>query len=1168
MGARQPAMQFTSYAPRTGDPLMTTRLITSLTRTFGRTIAVLVLAALASTPNVAFAQNSNATIRGQVLDAQGALIPNATVVIVNKDTGMKVFNGHSDSSGVFVAPQVEPGTYKVTVTADGLKTSVVDNLIASVSQTAAINVNMEVGATTEEITVTTRGEELDRNTSNISTLISPAEVENLPLQSRNVENLLTFVPGVTHGGNATQVNTSQLSINGSRTLNTEVLLNGVSIIIASTGSPATLPSPDGVDELRFLTSTAPAEYGRTSGAVLAANTRGGTNKLHGSAYFLVRNEIANANTYFNKLNISPAFPAGLPRAKDRFFQPGGRIGGPIYIPHVYDGRNKSFFFVNYDRTLRLIPNTVTQTVPTLAQRIGDFSALLTTTPVTTIINPATGKPFPGNIVTGFDPAAAKIIAAIPLPNSPGTVDVANARATNNYVFQQTTTSDTLRLATRFDQQFGQRGRFSANLYRLKVAQPLVLAYNSALLNSNYDCNCSDAYITSLDYVHTFTPTLVMDLNMGFFRNSVFRTPPSVGLGASNALGIASLPLDQTPTLTITGLSSLGGDSNTNQLNITNTFTPFGTVTKTFGAHTFKMGGSLRKNQFNSFNPSGFPNGTLGFNGSVTSSTKTSGNPNNALADFELGKIKTGNYQLPQPETGRRNWNLGGFFQDDWKPTPKLSINAGLRYEYESTMKIANNIYSRFNPANGTLLAAGINSSASLDIQTPKADFSPRVGFSYSIDQKTVLRGAFGTFYGTIFQNLGGQIAFPGYDVVNTYNDLGAGIAQPFSLSQGFPLTAVRDLKNPFAAMAGATATTPFTISGVEFDLLHPMPLVQQYNIGLQRQLPFGFTLEANYVGNHALHLPTTVPVNIVPTSQVDAVTLVGTTVASQIAKPFPTLSTWTVVQHVGSSNYNALQVTAKRQFSTSLAVLSNYTFAKSLDDGSSIYNFSAPNGTANPQYSGIAALREQDYSVSSIDAKHVLNIALVYTTGFGPKFLRGFRVAPVFVGQTGLPINITQSNLFSNVTQQRPNGKVDNLRVTPAVNGTAIQYLQSPLVAGLPNPAFPLTPSGPQYATIGGVRTRIVNTGLGTLPRNALRGPGQVQFDASISKTFPVFEAVNFQIRLDAFNVINHTNLNAPNVSLTNASTGSTPYFNSASFGQITSAQPSRQLQLSGRLTF
>jgi len=199
------------------------------------------LPSLISRVGVVYAQNTNATIRGQVLDPSGALVPNANVVIMNKNTGVMVFNGKTDSAGAFVAPQVIPGTYKVTVSAPGLKDAVIDNLVATVAQVASVDVNMQVGVATEVVTVQSKGEELDRSTSDVSTLISPMEVQNIPLQQRATENLLAFIPGVVHGGAADSPSTSQLSINGSRTLNTEVLLNGVSTIVASTGNTGHAP---------------------------------------------------------------------------------------------------------------------------------------------------------------------------------------------------------------------------------------------------------------------------------------------------------------------------------------------------------------------------------------------------------------------------------------------------------------------------------------------------------------------------------------------------------------------------------------------------------------------------------------------------------------------------------------------------------------------------------------------------------------------------------------------------------------------------------------------------------------------------------------------------------------------------------------------------------------
>ncbi|HXC94359.1 MAG TPA: TonB-dependent receptor [Edaphobacter sp.] len=1151
-------------------------------------IALFALAGYCTSPTVlsihgaAYAQNTNATIRGQVLDPTGALVPDAQVTIVNKNTNVTVFSGKTDSAGAFVAPQVIPGTYKITVAAAGLKDALVDNLVATVAQVASVNINMQVGGASEVVTVEVKGEQLDRSTSDISTLISPAEVQNVPLVNRSPENLLAFIPGVTHGGAGDQPNTSQLSINGSRTLNSEMLLNGVSIIVASTGTALALPSPDGIDQFRLLATNAPAEYGRTAGAVLSANTNSGTNVYHGNAYFLLRNEDFDANSYFNKLK-------GLPRAKDRYFQAGGSFGGPVRIPKLYNGRDKTFFFVNYDYTIAPNTGTFTDTVPTAAQRTGDFSAALNgvssnkSAPVV-VYRPGTKTPYGSTTAGGsqiigpIDSAAAKILALLPLPNTQGTFDPVNNRYTGNWITQQNTTSNTLRLAARVDEQLTAKDRFSFNLYRYTNTSPnavnynqdatgKTLSFNQALFNTTWDCSCNNAWLPSVEYTRVWTPTLVMDLNMGFFRNVVLRNPPGSGLNAAQTLGISSLPLDQMPQLTSPGFSNIGSDTNTNQVNITNTYAPYGSVTKTYGPHTFKVGASLRKNQFNSYNPASSPEGTLAFDGSITNQGNA-GNPTTGLADFLLGKIKTGSYEQPMPATGRRNYNVGIFAQDDWKIIPKLTINVGLRWEYESPLTIAHNIFSRMDPTTGVMLVAGQNASASLNAPTPKADFSPRIGLAYSLNDKTVVRAAFGTFYGTIFQNLGGQIAFPGYDNNISYNNLGTGIAQPFSLAQGFQLQPAANGGNPALAplYVNATPASPYSISGVAFNKMSPMPMVQQWNVGFQRTLPLALTLEVNYVGNHALHLPYNAAVNVVPLTSVDAVTLANTTTATQNARPFPKLSAWTDVDTIGKSNYNALQVTVRRQFNTRLAILSNYSYAKSMDDGSTIYNFSAPNGTANSQYPVEGPNRISDTAVSNIDATHSASILMVYTTG-GPWWLKNWHISPVFVGHTGLPVNITQTNEIPSASQ-RPNGDTTHLKLSkPVVNGATLQYLDTPVT----DTNFALTPSGPVYSTINGVRTRVVATGFGNVGRDSIRAPGEVDFDLSVSKDFKIWEALNFQIRADAFNVINHTNFTAPSGALTvSTTTNSTVanFANSSSFGQITGTQPSRRLQLSGRFFF
>jgi hypothetical protein len=495
------------------------------------------------------------------------------------------------------------------------------------------------------------------------------------------------------------------------------------------------------------------------------------------------------------------------------------------------------------------------------------------------------------------------------------------------------------------------------------------------------------------------------------------------------------------------------------------------------------------------------------------------------------------------------------------------MNVGLRYEYEAALTIATDIYSRIDPNTGKLLAAGLNgASRSLNIVTPKADFSPRVGLAYSLNNKTVIRGAFGTFYGTIFQNLGGQLAYPGYDTTVSYNNLGTGIAQPFSLSQGIPAGPAPDLKNPYAVVNAATASNPYSV-GTSFNDQSRMSLVKQWNAGIQRQLPYNLTVEANYVGNRASHLAYGISKNIVPLSAVDAVTMANTSLATQNALQYPTLKSFSTTDNVGRSGYDALQVSVRRQFNSQFALFSNYSYAVAKDDGSTIYNFSAPNGTANAQYTVDAASRAKDYTYGGIDVRQTLNIALQYTSK-GPWWMRDWHISPVFVGHTGLPVNITQTAEIPN-SSQRPNGDVSRLKLAQPVRVSgAMQYFDSPQTSA----NFALTASGPVYNTINGVRTRIVNTGFGNVARNAMRAPGEINLDASISKDFKIWERVKFQVRVDAFNLMNHTNFQAPNGSLSVTADPVNPtqatFATSSSFGKITGTQPNRQMQASTRFFF
>ena len=322
--------------------------------------------------------------------------------------------------------------------------------------------------------------------------------------------------------------------------------------------------------------------------------------------------------------------------------------------------------MNYDYTITNNVSNINLTVPTAAQRTGDLSAALATTDANgnartpqTVYQPTgvSSTAFTNNQVGPIDPAAAKILAMLPLPNTTGNYDKVNNRYTNNWFSQQAPVQTTFRLVSRVDEQITKNDRLSVNVYRLTSIQPLAVNYLNSFLNSSYDCNCSYAWLPSIEYTRVWSPTLVMDLDKGNTRTVVLRNPPGVVPNVSQFVGIASLPLNQMPELTSPGFSNIGADTNTVQSNITNTFTPFGSLTKVWRQHTFKIGGALRKNEFNTYNPATSPEGSLGFDGTITNHG-SAGSATTGLADFLLGKYNTGNYELPQPKTGRLQLQLG------------------------------------------------------------------------------------------------------------------------------------------------------------------------------------------------------------------------------------------------------------------------------------------------------------------------------------------------------------------------------------------------------------------------------------------------------------------------------------------------------------------------------
>jgi hypothetical protein len=535
---------------------------------------------------------------------------------------------------------------------------------------------------------------------------------------------------------------------------------------------------------------------------------------------------------------------------------------------------------------------------------------------------------------------------------------------------------------------------------------------------------------------------------------------------------------------------------------------------------------------------------------------------NALADFLLGAVKSSGYALPQPPAGRRNRNVGVFVQDDWKVTPKLTLNLGVRYEYEAPMTSSNKIYSRVDTATGQVLFADINASPSLNLSASKFNFAPRVGVAYSITPKTVIRSGFGMFYSQIFSDLGAQVLFPGYTISQSFGSLGTGVAQPFSLSQGMPLVAVQDLHNPQATLAQFGPTNPLSASA-SFAQAGPLPYGLEFNFGVQREFMRGLIVETNYVRSSGVHLPLNLPYNTVPFASATQIAQTNTQAFTQSQRPFPSIAGFSAISMAGHSSYNALQITARRQFTGNLAFIANYTRSKSMDDGSGLFSFSQPLTFDEGQFPSV--YRKVDRALSAFDRPNSFTGAIQYRTS-GPRWLRNIEFDPILTARDGLSTSITQNNLNSAARGLRPNviGNTSIYAANPYPNGTGIQFL---LPVNASN--FPLGPVGPLFTGTGANRTLVLPAGIGSLGRNAVRSPGELDLDLAVGREFPIAERIRFKLRAEAFNVLNHTNLLAPNTSLTvTTNAQAQAIFNSPGFGIITGARAARFMQLVARLEF
>ncbi|HEY3838405.1 MAG TPA: TonB-dependent receptor, partial [Bryobacteraceae bacterium] len=792
----------------------------------------------------AFAQNAAGTLDGRVIDASGAAIVGAKVTIENQATNVKL-HVPTNSDGRFYQRYLLPGTYTVEVEHPGFQRYVQSGILLDVEQTIALTCTLKVGDVSTTVEVMADTAQLATETSTVATTIGTKAILDLPIQGRSPMSLTTLVPGVIPSGGS-----NSPWISGGRNDYNDVTIDGTSVIVPENNVShlqiAYVPIEDSVAEFTVVTNSLAAEYGRTGGGTITMATRGGTNTLHGTLFEFNRNNIFNANSWSN-------IRAGVPRNIVRYNQFGGSIGGPIVIPHVYHGRSKTFFFVSEQSTRQPSGQTPTFSVPTPGMRQGIFTGFTNGAggaagqPVT-IYDPATAgpnsacpstqpncfrQPFANNVIPSsrFDPVAVKLMSYWPSPNSPGTITNA-ALQTNNWHTTGSSTSPNDQIDARFDHNFSDKFRMFARGSNQTGFSSNFNAFGNPGTPTGTGDGPTNYYNrnVTMNFIYTLSPTTVLNFNYGFARDYSVRLPFSEGTTPSS-IGLPSylnslVDNFEFPQVSISGNSSsytLGQASYTTLKDFPYSHILRGDVTKIMGHHTLKMGGVWEK-MFVNFTQLGSPDGQFSFGSGYTqqnASAGTSTTQGNGFATFLLGlPSNNGNDLQFSYSAATSSTYSGGYFQDDWKITPKLSVNLGIRYDVDTPRTERYNRLSYFdiNAASplqgkvassalcpncgnlkGAMMFAGQANAPYGRHQTPTDlnNWAPRIGFAYNPWKNTVVRGAYGILYApSMLQAAGtsgssGTEGFTGGTALNSSLDNGSTFIA--SLSNPFPSGVVRPL---------------------------------------------------------------------------------------------------------------------------------------------------------------------------------------------------------------------------------------------------------------------------------------------------------------------------------------------------------------------------------------
>lgn len=1125
---------------------------------------------LAITALPGHAQQLMGTITGSATDSSGSILQGASVKATDNGTGL-VRSTQTGEDGKFRFLLLPVGNYRIEASHAGFKGFRRDGIVVEADRSLDVTIALEVGSVVEVVEVTAGTPLLEPNTSSLGSVIDKQKVDELPLNGRNPMGLANLIPTVRgigfFGGQVlSSWRMAAVSIGGGSALHNDFMVDGIATTKVGSSGAQVYPTIESTQEFKILTNAMSAEFGRTAGGIVSVITRSGTNEYHGNLFEYLRNDKLNANEFFSN-------KAGRQRPSLRWNQFGGSLGGPIV-------RNRLFFFANYETFMERRVSQQIQTSATRLQRAGDFSetrsqagALITIyDPFTTQASPnAPGTfvrtPFPGNRIPAgrISPITQKAMSFYPEPNLPG-LPITQAQ---NLFLQASGPIDRHTMTGKVDFNISASRRINGRYtwddlnwqFPKLYGTPAEPDGRSVLIPRNS---------VSTNYTDTLTPTLLLDIKLGFSRENEHYVLPSQGfdittLGFSEALRAqTSVALGaRFPTFSVGDMATLSGQSSAGSPSVTTLASA--NLTKVFRAHTVKFGGEQR---FYGINPwgRGSSSGSYSFNRGFTQGPNpliASPSAGFGVASFLLGTPASGSATLAPDRTQSLRY-YSSFVQDDWKVTSRLTLNLGLRWEYESPLTDRYNILSVFDPdataslsptrkLTGGLAFPGVN-GLDRNLTIPdKFNLGPRFGFAYKASQRMVFRGGYGVLFIPTHPFIGPTTTGFTFDTPMVAT-LDGGLTPADTLANPFP----KGLTSPTGSSLGAMTGVGTAVAGQLRDVRRGYS--QQWNTTLQYEPWNNWLLEAAWVANKGTRLQgASRQLNVLSDQNRD---LYGTRLAESVPNPFvglittgplsgPTITRMQSLlpyphftgvnggySYLHNSIYHALAVKVEKRLSSGLSLLLAYTKSKMIDDGNATGQI-RPGGTVVAGAQNWLNLRAER-SKSAEDVPQRLVMTALWALPFGANggafkrhVLGGWHINPITTIESGGPISLTASVVGG---ANRPNvvpgqeAKLDNPTLDRWFNTAAF--------------------SVPAPYTLGNVSR--------TLPN--IHSDSVFNVDVSVFKDFPINERIRAQFRAETFNITNTPTFATPGTGV-----------NSTTFGVVTATAftpKPREMQLALKIIF